>query len=152
AVANAGGEAHLDRAVAAAATRERHAPRRPGERLFERDRQLVVDGGWRGGGSRHRAGPRGLPARATTSPCALCPAEEGLEEVGERARVAEHLLDFVRAQRPASRLPAHVERPGAAARTATTEPGERRLPAALPRGLLVVLPVGAELVVLAACV
>src|SRR5690606_31314053 len=59
-----------------------------------------------------------------------------------------HLLDFVGVQGTPAGLSAHVERPGAAAWTAA-EPGERRWSARLS-GLLVGLPVGAELVVLPA--
>src|SRR5688500_14381523 len=90
-----------------AAFLDRHAPRRPVIRLFERQFDVVLD-----------VLTLLRPRRAATSPCPSArlartgPSEERPEEVGEGVLVAEEILHLIRRHRPVTAGTAHVDGPG----------------------------------------
>src|SRR5581483_6247745 len=100
------------------------------------------------GARRRAAAPRaGAPSRLARRTRA---AEERLEEIRERVRVAEHLPHLVFGHRAeAAAAAARVDVPAAAGELARIEAAEAAGPGR-GAGLLVCAPVGAELVVLAA--
>src|SRR5262249_36230512 len=144
-LADAGRDPHVDRAMLAV-QRDRQPPLRSGERVLERQLDLLFDVA---AGARAAARPAGAASAAQilVDVHAAAAAEEGLGEIRYRvaaAGPAEHLAPFFFGHRAvaarAAAAAAEVHVPAAA--------GARERVAALRAGLLVHPPVGAELVVL----
>src|SRR5207253_3131492 len=83
---------------------DREAAHRAVEGVFERELQFVFD---------VAARPRGAGSRATRAALALAAlpaaAEKRLEEIGERVRAAEHVVQVVLSDRPVAAALAGVE-------------------------------------------
>src|SRR5204863_9118007 len=114
----------------------REPARRALKRVLEAELELVLDVAALPGAARAARPPAAARILALARP-----SEEGVEEIGERIGVAEHLAHLFRAHRAeaaAARRAAEIDVP----RVAALEPAARRA-----AGLLVHAPVGPELVV-----
>src|SRR5215467_3522258 len=138
-LADTRGDPHVQRSCAAV-VRDRKASGGAVQGVFERQFDLLLDVS----SLPRRTGPRTASARAGLLGAAAHPAEERVEEIGERIGVAEHLAHLLFRHRAKS---AAASRSGAAA-VIDVPAGRRSTAGCAGTGLFIHAPVGAELVVL----